>query len=76
MAEVGVATLVEYVCLAKHTETVIDQGFTLTTHKTLVAYCARGGADRHEWIRVPATRVEEITISRMEDRPPIPKRQL
>ena len=65
--------LVEYVCLAKHRNDPILAPYTLTTHLNVPAYCARGSDRGHEWIRVPATRADLITIGNMEDRPPQPR---
>ena len=62
--------LIEFVCLARHRDGASQ--YAVTTHKTLHAYCAEGGRDAHEWVRVPMTRLEEITIHRMESRPPVP----
>ena len=65
--------LVEYVCLAKHRDDPVMRAYTLTSHKTLFAYCAHGADQGHEWIRVPATPADRITIGKMEDRPPQPR---
>ena len=67
------AMLVEFVCLAKHRDDPTNaDGYTLEKRAQLVAYCARGADRNHEWIRVPATPLGDITIGRMEDRPPEP----
>jgi hypothetical protein len=47
-------------------------GYTLTVRKDLPAYCARGADLNHEWVRVPPTPLDAITIGMMEDRPPEP----
>jgi hypothetical protein len=47
-------------------------GYTLALHSQLRAYCARGAAQNHEWVRVPATPVDQITTGVMEERPPEP----
>jgi hypothetical protein len=65
--------LVEYVCLAKHRSDPILAPYTLTKNLNLPAYCARGADRAHEWIRVPATPANLITIGNMEDRPPQPR---
>ena len=67
------AALVEFVCLAKHkTDPLNADGYAVTTRGEMTGYCARGAAENHEWIRVPATPLNEITIGNMEDRPPEP----
>lgn len=67
------SALVEFVCIAKHTaDTTSADGYSVTMRSQVAAYCARGADQNHEWVRVPATPVGEITIGRMEDRPPEP----
>jgi hypothetical protein len=67
------AALVEFVCLAKHkTDSLNAHGYSVTTRGEMTGYCARGADQNHEWIRVPATPLDEITIGNMEDRPPDP----
>jgi hypothetical protein len=67
------AVLVEFVCLAKHkADSVNADGYTVTTRGQMMGYCARGAAQNHEWVRVPPTPLDEITIGMMEDRPPEP----
>ena len=65
---------IEFVCLAKHRADPSTAEFTVETYRQLPAYCARGASQNHEWIRVPATPLDRITIGRMEDRPPEPAR--
>ena len=65
---------VEFVCLAKHREDAhLPDSYTLEMRESRGAYCARGGSCDHEWVRVPATPLELITIGKMEDRPPEPR---
>lgn len=67
--------LVDFVCMAKHdADPVIADGQTLAACGQLNAYCARGAAENHEWVRVPTTPLGEITTGRMEERPPEPAR--
>jgi hypothetical protein len=67
------AALVEFVCLAKHkVDSLNADGYTVTTRGEMTGYCARGADQNHEWIRVPPTPLNEITIGNMEDRPPEP----
>lgn len=67
------AALVEFVCLAKHkTDSINGDGYTVATRDHLTAYCARGADQNHEWVRVPPTRLDEITTGEMDDRPPEP----
>ena len=72
----GSAVPVELVCIAGHRS---DQrnanGYSLTNRGHLRAYCARGADQNHEWVRVPPTPFDEITIAKMEDRPPEPRAQ-
>ena len=69
----GLAALVEFVCVAKHkADPVTADGYTLAIRSQLRAYCARGADQNHEWIRVPPTPLDKITIGKMEDRPPEP----
>jgi hypothetical protein len=71
--ELDRATFIEFVCLAKHGRDPLDpRGFTVSLHHQLAAYCARGADRNHEWIRVPASRLCDLTIGLMEDRPPAP----
>jgi hypothetical protein len=64
---------VEFVCIAKHrADSTNADGYSLTIRDQLRAYCARGADENHEWVRVPPTPLDEITIGRMEDRPPDP----
>ena len=70
----GTCAEIEFVCLAKHRSDAIVGEFSLETHRQLPAYCARGATANHEWIRVPPTPLESITIGKMEDRPPEPAR--
>ncbi len=65
---------IEFVCLAKHRADPSTAEFTVETYRQLPAYCARGASVNHEWIRVPATPLDRITIGMMEDRPPEPRR--
>ena len=65
---------IEFVCLAKHRADPSTAEFTIETYRQLPAYCARGASQNHEWIRVPATPLDRITIGKMEDRPPDPAR--
>ena len=64
---------IEFVCLAKHRADPSTADFTVETYRQLPAYCARGASANHEWIRVPATPLDRITIGKMEDRPPEPR---
>jgi hypothetical protein len=73
MGRNGSTALVDYVCMAKHSAVRVS-GHTLATYCQLNAYCARGAAAEHEWVRVPTTPLGEITTGRMEDRPPEPAR--
>lgn len=67
------AAVVEFVCLAKHrADSVNADGYTVTTRGQMTGYCARGADQNHEWVRVPPTPLNEITIGNMEDRPPEP----
>ena len=67
--------LVDFVCMAKHDEDqVIADSHTLAVCGQLNAYCARGAAENHHWVRVPTTRLGEITTGVMEERPPEPAR--
>lgn len=60
--------------MAKHNgDPVNGDGHTLA-YCQLNAYCARGGAENHEWVRVPTTPLGEITTGIMEERPPEPAR--
>jgi hypothetical protein len=69
------AVLVEFVCMAKHKPNPLNiEGYTLATYCALPGYCARGADQNHEWVRVPPTPLDEITIGKMEDRPPEPTR--
>jgi hypothetical protein len=66
--------LIEFVCMAKHrTDPVNEKGYAVAAHRQLWAYCARGAEVNHEWIRVPPTPLDEVTIGRMEERPPAPR---
>jgi hypothetical protein len=66
--------LIEFVCMAKHrTDPVNSLGYAVAVHQQLWGYCARGAGANHEWIRVPATPLDEVTIGRMEERPPAPR---
>ena len=70
----GSAVLVELVCIAGHASDGRNaDGYSLTNRGHLRAYCARGADQNHDWIRVPATPFDEITIAKMEDRPPEPR---
>jgi hypothetical protein len=70
------AALVDFVCMAKHDgEPVRANGHTLALCGELNAYCARGAAANHEWVRVPQTPLGEITTGIMEERPPEPARR-
>ena len=65
------AAVVELVCLAKHKADAVNaDGYTLAIARQLVAYCARGADQNHEWVRVPPTPLHEITTGKTEDRPP------
>ena len=67
--------VIEYVCLARHrSEHLDEEGSAVVVHKTLGAFCARGGHLNHEWVRVPATRLDQVTTGNMEERPPAPRR--
>ncbi len=73
LLQVGSAALVEFVCVAKHkVDPMNADGYTLTIRSQLSAYCARGADQNHEWVRVPPTPLDAITIGKMEDRPPEP----
>lgn len=64
---------VEFVCIAKHeSDWTNADGYSVTIRSHLQAYCARGADLNHDWVRVPPTPLDEITIGRMEDRPPEP----
>jgi hypothetical protein len=65
---------IEFVCLAKHRADPSTAAYTVEVYRQLPAYCARGASANHEWIRVPATPLDRITIGMMEDRPPEPRR--
>jgi len=70
----GSAVPVELVCIAAHpSDRRNADGYSLTIHGHLRAYCARGADQNHEWVRVPPTPFDEITIAKMEDRPPEPR---
>ena len=70
------AALVELVCLAKHrADSTNADGYTVERRGELMGYCARGGDRNHEWVRVPPTPLDDITIGKMEDRPPEPIRR-
>lgn len=61
--------------MAKHdADPVNGDGNTLGAYCQLNAYCARGAAENHEWVRVPTTPLGEITTGVMEERPPEPVR--
>ena len=67
--------VIQYVCLARHRSEQLDEhGFSVVEHKTLGAFCARGGHLNHEWVRVPATPLDRVTTGSMEERPPAPRR--
>jgi len=67
------AAPVEFVCIAKHrADPTNAAGYSLTLRNQMRAYCARGADENHEWVRVPPTPLDQITIGRMEDRPPDP----
>jgi len=71
----GSAALVEFVCMAKHNSDPVNAvGHALAIRSQLRAFCARGAAENHEWVRVPPTPLEEITTGKMEERPPEPAR--
>ncbi len=71
----GSAALVELVCIAKHKPDPLNaDGYTVALRGELTGYCARGADRNHEWVRVPPTPLCEITIGKMEDRPPEPAR--
>ncbi len=70
---IGSTALVEFVCMAKHKADRLNaDGYTLALRSQLAAYCARGAEQNHEWIRVPPTPLDEITVGKIEDRPPEP----
>ena len=72
----GPEAIVEFVCLVKHkTDSTNPAGYSVVTHGQLSGYCARGADQNHEWIRVPPTPLDQITIGKMEDRPPEPVRR-
>jgi len=65
--------LIEFVCLAKHrADPLCADGYSVATVRGVLAYCARGAEQNHEWVRVPASRICDLTIGLMEDRPPAP----
>jgi len=66
--------LVDFVCMAKHRTDAVDPDGTIAVRGELNAFCGRGGDKNHEWIRVPATPLDEITTGLMEARPPEPAR--
>ena len=69
----GSAALVDFVCMAKHgADSVKANSHTLAICGQLNAYCPRGAAENHEWVRVPSTPLTEITTGIMEERPPEP----
>ena len=69
------AALVDFVCMAKHAADMVNgDGHTLVAYRQLNAYCARGAEQDHEWVRVPTTKLGEITTGLMEERPPEPAR--
>ena len=69
------SALVDFVCMAKHgSDAVNGDGHTLAAYCQLNAYCARGASRNHEWVRVPTTRLGDITTGLMEERPPEPAR--
>jgi hypothetical protein len=71
----GPAALVEFVCMAKHNADPVNaDGHTLALLSQRRGYCASGAAENHEWVRVPPTRLGEITTGMMEERPPEPAR--
>ena len=67
--------LVELVCLAKHRADSTEADYTVERQGELMGYCARGADRNHEWVRVPPTPLDDITIGKMEDRPPEPTRR-
>jgi hypothetical protein len=68
-------TVIEYVCLARHrSEHLDEESFSVVVHKDRGAFCARGGHLSHEWVRVPATPLDQVTTASMEERPPAPRR--
>jgi hypothetical protein len=70
----GPKELIEFVCMSKHRSDPLNaKGYAVAAHQQLWAYCARGAEVNHEWIRVPATPLDEVTIGRMEERPPAPR---
>lgn len=70
------AALVGSVCLAKHlADSTNADGYTVERCGDLMGYCARGADRNHEWVRVPPTPLEDITIGKMEDLPPEPIRR-
>jgi hypothetical protein len=60
--------------MAKHHADAVIDGHDLASCGELNAYCPRGAADNHEWVRVPTTPLGEITTGIMEERPPQPAR--
>lgn len=67
------AAVIEFICLAKHDiDARHPDGYSVTTRNQLGAYCARGAEQNHEWVRVPATPLDEITTGMAVDRPPEP----
>lgn len=65
--------LIEFVCLAKHVDDPLcPEGYAVATVRGVLAYCARGAEQNHEWVPVPASRICDLTIGLMEDRPPAP----
>ena len=72
----GSGPIVEFVCLAKHAADATNaDGYTVERRGDLMGYCARGADRNHEWIRVPPTPLDDITIGKMEDLPPEPIRR-
>src|SRR5690349_11575992 len=65
--------LIEFVCLAKHrADPLCPSGYSVATLRGVLAYCARGADENHEWVRVPPSRMCDLTIGLMEDRSPAP----
>jgi hypothetical protein len=63
--------LVEFICLDKHVDDpVCVEGFCVTVHRDRTSYCARGAERNHVWVRVPATPLQNLTLDKMEERPP------
>jgi hypothetical protein len=66
--------LVEFVCLDAHPADLLNaKGDAVATYRGCWAYCARGAEANHDWVRVPATPLGQVTTGKIEERPPAPR---